>query len=135
MCADFNSICFPQLQLSSANEALTQARDGWSAEVTALKTELSAALVCKANADTLIELLQQQLSVHSHVDAAPCSDADDTHPAFPHVDRASRRLSSEHEDLRSVSARVVTLQWELGRSNAERQGCVHFPHASLCFCM
>ncbi len=87
----------------------------------ALKAELSAAVSCKANADTLIELLQQQ-SMLSEFNTAPCNSADEASDAPQHVDRASRRLSSEHEDARAASARVVTLQWELGRCNAERQG-------------
>jgi hypothetical protein len=102
---------------------LTQSRDCWTAEVTSLKAELSAVLACKANADTLIELLQQQQQVMpADFIAVECSAANDAPVAAPHIDRATRRLSNEHEDLRAASARVVTLQWELGRCNSERQG-------------
>ncbi len=83
-------------------------------------------LVCKANTDALVELLQQQAvhagAVHAEADSAQRDVASEASAAAPYIDRASRRLSSEHEELRAASARVVTLQWELGRCNAERQG-------------
>ena len=78
--------------------------------------------MCKANADDLIELLQQQHAAPLEVDAAELNAAAEAFALAPHIDRASRRLSSEHEELRTASARVVTLQWELGRCNSERQG-------------
>ncbi len=111
-----------QLQLLQAREAMDKAQDERSQETTALRAELSALLACKANSDHLIEVLQQQQSQLSLSMAGPCHAADDACAAAPHIDRASRRLSSEHEDLRAASARVITLQWELGRCNAERQG-------------
>ncbi len=92
-------------------------------EIQEIQAELSAALACKANADTLIELLQQQQRlIHADFIPAECSSASDAPAAAPHIDRATRRLSNEHTDLRAASARVVTLQWELGRCNSERQG-------------
>ena len=100
---------------------MTQSRDCWTGEVTALKAELSTALACKANADTLIDLLQQQI-IHADFVAPESSSANDAPAAALHIDRATRRLSNEHEDHRAASARVVTLQWELGRCNSERQG-------------
>jgi hypothetical protein len=111
-----------QLQLLQAREAMDKAQDERSQETTALRAELSALLACKANSDHLIEVLQQQQSQLSLSMAGSCHAADDACAAAPHIDRASRRLSSEHEDLRAASARVITLQWELGRCNAERQG-------------
>jgi hypothetical protein len=111
-----------QLQLSEAREALEQARDGWSQEITSLRAELSVSLASKANSDNLVTLLQQQQLHCSNVVCGPFNGTDDECAAAPHVDRASRRLSGEHEDLRAANARVVTLQWELGRCNAERQG-------------
>ncbi len=118
-CLNIHSLLHLQLQLCEVNQALALARGSWSAEVTALKAELAAALVCKANADTLIELLQQQCE-RADVTAAQSNTADAAVPQ--HADRASRRLSGELDDRRATSARVVTLQWELGRCNAERQG-------------
>jgi hypothetical protein len=111
-----------QLQLHEAREALERARNGWSQESTALRAELSASLACQAKADSLVELLLQQQNQHLSSDAERTNTADEECATVPHIDRASRRLSSEHEDLRAASARVVTLQWELGRCNAERQG-------------